>query len=105
MSTSDALEQVILAQGRARTVAIATTIASWGVHVPATALLVKYWARNMQAVFFGTMLGYIALFAVCVDLLRRSQWVDMSNEARARSEVAPASVEATPKLDTPAESA
>ncbi len=29
MSTSDALEQIIMAQGRTKAVAIATTVASW----------------------------------------------------------------------------
>jgi hypothetical protein len=55
MSTSDSLEQVILAQGRMRTVAIATTLVSWGVHVPATVLLVKYWKKDMRGVFLGVL--------------------------------------------------
>jgi MATE family multidrug resistance protein len=43
MSASDSLEQVVNAQGRAATLTVITTIASWGVHVPACFLLVRFW--------------------------------------------------------------
>ena len=36
------------------------------VHVPATVLLVRYWQKDMKSVFLGTLLGYLALFSVCM---------------------------------------
>ena len=54
--------------------------------MPATLLLVKYWRRDMRAVFLGTLLGYLALFAVSFAMLWGSRWRDMSLEARVRSE-------------------
>ena len=41
--------------GRAKAVAVTTTLASWLVHVPASFLLVKYWRDDMQ----GTMLACV----------------------------------------------
>jgi hypothetical protein len=40
----------------------------------------------MRAVFLGTLLGYLALFAVSLAMLQGSRWRDMSLQARVRSE-------------------
>jgi hypothetical protein len=41
----------------------------------------------MRGVFLGTMLGYIAVFVACVELLRRSRWAAMAADAQSRSEM------------------
>ena len=42
------------------------TLPNRAVHVPATVLLVRYWQKDMKSVFLGTLLGYLALFSVCM---------------------------------------
>ncbi|EGD80569.1 hypothetical protein PTSG_01161 [Salpingoeca rosetta] len=86
MSISDTMEAIMVAQGRTRAVAISTTIASWGVHVPASFLLVHYWERSMRGLYLGVALGYSALTLICVGVIMASKWDKLVVEALARSE-------------------
>jgi Na+-driven multidrug efflux pump len=103
MTTSDTMEAVMIAQGRARAVAISTTIASWLVHVPASFLLVHYWRDDMEGLYLGVAVGYAFLTVLCLYLLVTSKWELLVSDAQSRSEVVASVTE--PPLDALAKSA
>lgn len=87
MTLSDVMENILTAQGRALAVVISSSIVSWGVHVPATILLLRYWRHDMRGLYLGVALGYVVLTIICAALLILSDWNRLVIEAGERSEV------------------
>lgn len=98
MSTSDTLQQILVAQARAKALAFTTFLASWAIAVPASFGLVFAWKESLAALYLGVVIGYAGLFILLLILMRTSDWQAIADDAQDRSEMKGKKDEESPLL-------
>ena len=87
MNSAVLFERIPMAMGRTRAVFVMGVLGSWAGQVPGVVLCVKYWKRDLMAVYTGVSLGYALLTLLLGGLVLSTDFAKYAKEALDRSEV------------------
>lgn len=84
MNMSVACEIIMGSMGKGPLIFKLGLVGSWLGQVPAVALLVTYWKKDIVSIYYGSSLGYALLVFLQLFFIANADWEKCAQEAKAR---------------------